>query len=149
MRGDVADAVPVMLHNFMLAAREAGVTMRQFRGDPRIIARCFIEATEKYGTDGILLDIDTATLAGAAGAPIEFPEDQPALCRGARLQTLEEVDDLPPADIRSYPTVQVWLEAARELRRYFGIEKAIRGNAISARFHSRACCDPHRLGCSI
>ena len=29
------DTVPIMLHNFMMAAHEYGVTMKQFRNDPR------------------------------------------------------------------------------------------------------------------
>lgn len=47
--GEQPDAVPVMLHNFMMAAREAGLTMEQFRSDPKELARSFIEAVEKYG----------------------------------------------------------------------------------------------------
>ena len=59
-----------MLHNFMMAAREAGVTMEQFRNDPAIIANAFIRSVEKYNYDGILVDIDTVTLAGAVGVPV-------------------------------------------------------------------------------
>jgi len=39
--GEWPDTTPVMLHNFMMAAREAGVTMRQFRCDPEALARSF------------------------------------------------------------------------------------------------------------
>ena len=42
------DTVPVMLHNFMMAACEAGLTMQAFRDDPQQMARAFIEAVEKY-----------------------------------------------------------------------------------------------------
>ena len=48
-----ADTTPIMLHNFMLAAKEFGVTMDQFRNDPKIIADSFIHAVEKYKYDGI------------------------------------------------------------------------------------------------
>jgi len=34
LRGERPDTVPVMLHNFMMAARESGITMRRFRSDP-------------------------------------------------------------------------------------------------------------------
>ena len=91
LNGNWPDRTPVMLHNFMMAAREAGVTMRQFREDPRLIARCFGEAAERYQLDGILVDIDTATLAGAVGVPIDFPEDSPARCHGSSLPALEAV----------------------------------------------------------
>ena len=77
LRGEPADSTPVMLHNFMMAAREAGLTMRQFRSDPRHIARAFRESVERYGFDGILVDVDTATLADAVGVPSPTPRTSP------------------------------------------------------------------------
>ena len=71
LRGEWADRRPVMLHSFMMAAREAGLTMRQYREDPVRIARAFIDFTGKYECDGILLDVDTVTLAGAVGVGIK------------------------------------------------------------------------------
>ena len=138
LAGQQPDSTPIMLHNFMLAAREAGVTMREYRSDPRQIARCHIEAVEKYGVDGVLIDVDTATLAGAAGVPTEFPEDDPAVCHGALLQSLEAVDDLAPVDVSAYPGVQVWLEGTRLLKQHFADEICIRGNCDQAAF-SLAC----------
>ncbi|MGE5646051.1 MAG: uroporphyrinogen decarboxylase family protein [Acidobacteriota bacterium] len=128
------DRRPVMLHNFMMAAREAGLTQRQYRTDPHAIARAFIESVEKYELDGVLVDVDTATLAGAAGVPVEFPEDEPAVARGALLESLDEVDRLEPVDVAAYPGVQVWLEAVRLLKAHFGGEIWIRGNCDQAPF---------------
>jgi uroporphyrinogen-III decarboxylase len=73
LAGKPADKVPVMLHNFMMAAHEYGATMEQFRNDPKVIAGAFIKSVETYQFDGILVDIDTATLAGALGVKIDFP----------------------------------------------------------------------------
>jgi uroporphyrinogen decarboxylase len=115
-----------------MAAREAGLTMREFRGDPRQIARAFSESVERYGYDGILVDIDTATLAAAVGVPVEYPEDEPAVCRGARLASLSEVDELPPPDVGRNERVQVWLEAVRMLKREFSGEVFLRGNCDQA-----------------
>ncbi len=134
LRGEWPDRVPVMLHNFMMAAREAGHTMRAFREDPAKLAGSFIRAVETYEYDGVLVDVDTATLAGALGVPLELPDDEPALCRGARLARLEEVDDLEPPDVGRYPRVQVWLEAVRILVRHFGQEVHVRGNCDQAPF---------------
>jgi uroporphyrinogen decarboxylase len=89
---------------------------------------------ETYGYDGVLVDVDTATLAGALEVPLDVPEDEPALCRGARLARLEEVDDLEPPDVGRYPRVQVWLEAVRLLVRHFGREVHVRGNCDQAPF---------------
>jgi len=134
LRGEEPDIVPVMLHNFMMAAREAGMTMEQFRNDPHEMARAFIESVEKYEFDGIMIDVDTVTLAGAAGVPINFPHDQPAQAAGARLQKLEEVVDLPPVDIRSYRPVQVWLEATSILCKHFNDNIFVRGNCDQSPF---------------
>jgi hypothetical protein len=35
-----------MLHNFMMAAAESGVSISRYRSDASEIARCFIEAVE-------------------------------------------------------------------------------------------------------
>ncbi len=133
-RGERPDTVPVMLHNFMMAAREAGVTMQQFRRDPLAIARSFIQAVETYGYDGIVVDVDTVTLAGAAGVPINFPVDEPARTAGSLLSDLRQVDGLEPADISVYDGVQVWLQAVKLLRSHFGNEILIRGNCDQCPF---------------
>lgn len=134
LKGEWPDRTPVMLHNFMMAAREAGVTMRQFRRDPRLIARCFGEAAERYGLDGILVDVDTATTAGAVGVPVTFPEDNPARYHGSCLPTLEAVRDLEPIDIARDERVQVWVEAVAILVREYGEQIFIRGNCDPAPF---------------
>ena len=134
LRGDWPDSTPVMLHNFMMAVREGGFTMSQFRTDPEIIARSFIQSVERYQYDGVLLDVDTVTLAHAAGVPIDFPEDQPARCSGPRLHRLSGIDKLEPVDLGGHPRVQVWLEAARLLVRHFGNEIFVRGNCDQCPF---------------
>ncbi len=103
LRGEWPDRTPVMLHNFMAAAEEAGITMRQYRMDPRQIAHCLGDAAERYGLDGILVDMDTATLAGAIGVPVQFPEDAPARVHGSCLSSLEAFEDLAPVDVSQDP----------------------------------------------
>ena len=134
LRGGPLDVTPVMLHNFMIAAREAGLTMREFRSNPRQIARAFSESVARHGQDGILVDIDTATLAAAVGVPVAYPENEPAVCRGARLSSLADVDALPPPDVAKFEGIQVWLEAVRLLKREFDGEIFIRGNCDQAPF---------------
>jgi len=134
LRGEWPDRVPVMLHNFQMAAREYGVTMEQFRRDPHAIAGAFIASVERYGYDGVLLDVDTVTLAQAAGVPVDSPEDQPARACGARLKALRDVRDLPPVDLASFPRAQVWLEASRLLKNHFGAEVFVRSNCDQSPF---------------
>jgi len=81
-----------------------------------------------------MIDVDTVTLAGAVGVPVDFPVDQPAQAAGVRIQSLEEVNDLAPVDIRGYRGVQVWLEATSILRHHFGNDIFIRGNCDQSPF---------------
>jgi MtaA/CmuA family methyltransferase len=134
LAGRWPDRPPVMLHNFMPAAREAGYTMGQYRKDPKKIAESFIRAVETYGYDGVLVDVDTATLAEAVGVPVDHPEDEPARCEGGCLEDLACVKDLLPPDIRRCPRVQIWLEAVRLLKAHFGDEVYLRGNCDQCPF---------------
>jgi uroporphyrinogen decarboxylase len=118
----------------MMAAREAGFSMRRFRSDPDVLSASFIRSVERYGFDGIIVDVDTVTLAGAVGVPVDAPEDDPARVRGGLIGSLEQVAGLSRVDIREYPGVQVWLEAVRLLKRHFGDEVYIRGNCDQCPF---------------
>jgi MtaA/CmuA family methyltransferase len=133
-RGERPDTVPVMLHNFMMAAREADVSMEQFRRDPAAAARSFIQAVERYGFDGLIVDVNTVTLAAAAGVPIDVPSDEPARTAGSLLSDIREVDDLEPVDISAYEGIQSWLETVRLLVGHFGNEILIRGNCDQCPF---------------
>jgi len=134
LAGKLVDTTPVMLHNFMMAAREYGVTMEQFRNDPKIIAGTFIKAVETYQYDGILVDIDTVTLAGALGSKVDFPVNDPARIHLGLLSEIEEVSSLKACNIENYKYVQIWLEAVRLLKDYFKNEIFIRGNCDQAPF---------------
>ncbi len=134
LAGVPPDRVPVMLHNFLMAAREAGFSQRQFREDPAAIAGSFIRAVETYGYDGVLVDVDTVTVAEALGVKVDCPEDQPARWAGPRISSLAEVKDLTPPDIAGHPRIMIWLEAVRRLKAHFRDEVFIRGNCDQAGF---------------
>jgi uroporphyrinogen decarboxylase len=134
LKGEKPDKTPVMLHNFMMAARENGKTMEQFRNDPKVIAECFIKAVEKYRYDGVVVDIDTATLAGAVGVKVDFPVDDPARTHDGNLENLEDVVSLKPVNIEDYKHIRVWLESVYLLKSYFKDEIYIRGNCDTAPF---------------
>jgi uroporphyrinogen decarboxylase len=134
LTGKPSDKIPVMLHNFMMAAHEYGATMEQFRNDPKVIAGAFIKSVEIYQFDGILVDIDTATLAGALGVKIDYPVNDPARIKNELLPSLDEVAKLKPVNIENYRYVQVWLNAVRLLKEHFKDEIFIRGNCDQAPF---------------
>jgi MtaA/CmuA family methyltransferase len=134
LKGEKPDKVPVMLHNFLMAAREHGVTMEQYRNSPEVIAETFIAAIDKYKYDGILVDIDTVTLAGAVGVQVDFPVNDAARSHDGNIVDLEDVFKLKPAKVGDYKYIQVWLEAVRLLKDYFKNEIYIRGNCDQAPF---------------
>jgi len=134
LEGRQPDCIPVMLHNFMMAAHEAGYSMAEFRNDPRKIAKSFIRAIETYNYDGILIDIDTVTLAGAVGVPVDFPVNSPARSVVGCLASLDDLEKLSRIDIGKYKYVQIWLEAVSLLKSHFKNEIYIRGNCDQAPF---------------
>lgn len=134
LKGLQTDKTPIMLHNFMMAAREYGITMEQYRNSPKVIADAFKVSIEKYQYDGILIDIDTATLAGAVGVHVDFPIDDPARTHIGNLENLEDVIRLKPSKVEDYRQIQIWLEAVRLLKDYFKNELYIRGNCDQAPF---------------
>jgi uroporphyrinogen-III decarboxylase len=134
LRGEKPDKVPIMLHNFMMAAKERGITMEQYRNNPRFIADCFIAAVDKYEYDGIIVDIDTVTLAGAVGVTVDFPVNDPARTHGGNLKNLEDVFHLKKVRVADYRYIQIWLEAVRMLKDHFKNDLYIRGNCDQAPF---------------
>jgi uroporphyrinogen decarboxylase len=132
------DKRPVMLHNFMPAIREAGYTMKEYRLDPEIAAECHIRYAEKYDLDGALFDVDTAIEASAIGAPVDYPDNEPARTHEIFLNSLDEVDKLAETDISQHPRIQHSLEAVHIMKKHFGNELFIRGNCDQAPF-SLAC----------
>ena len=134
LEGRPSDGIPITLHNFLLAAEEAGYTQGQYREDPKNISDSFIRAVEKYRYDGVLVDLDTVTLAGAAGVPVDFPEKECARSHVGNLDTLDQVKKLEPVDIARYKYVEIWLEAVRLLADHFKGEISVRGNCDQAPF---------------
>jgi len=134
LKGQPVDKIPVMLHNFMVAAREINVTMQQFRENPRVIADAFITSVEKYSLDGVLIDIDTVTLAGSLGVPVDFPEDSPARSHQGCLNALTDIKLLKPVNVENYKYIQIWLESVRLVKEYFGDSIMVRGNCDQAPF---------------
>ena len=135
LAGHRADKVPVMLHNFMMIAKEAGYTMEQYRNDPKIMAACYIQAIETYQYDGVLIDLDTVTLAGACGVPVDLPISEPARSHKGIMETIDDFSALQDYNmIKNYKYVEIWCEAVRILKDYFKNEIYVRGNCDQAPF---------------
>ena len=134
LKGEWPDKRPIMLHNFMMAAHEAGMNMKEYRSNPEKAAKAHIEAVEKYNLDGVLIDFDTATLAATVGVPVEDPATEPSRCSGKLLGSLKNVEELERVDISLDERIQIWLETSRLIKEYFGDEIFVRGNCDQSPF---------------
>ena len=134
LKGGIPDRVPVCLHNFMLASREAGVPMEEYRVNPEAIARVHLQAAEKYGHDCILVDTDTTMLAEAMGARSECAPNEPGRIVEPAIRSLDEVDRLKVINPAADGRIPALLEAIRLMSKQVGREVAIRGNADQAAF---------------
>jgi uroporphyrinogen decarboxylase len=138
LKGQWPDKRPIILHNFMLAAKDAGFSMKQYYSNSQNAALSHIKAVEKYRLDGILWDIDTAVLASAVGVSVDFPENQPARVHEPSLHSIEEVENLVMTDVSRNERIQIAVEGFRLLKKHFGDEIYLRANADQAPF-SLAC----------
>jgi uroporphyrinogen decarboxylase len=134
LAGQIPDRVPVCLHNFMLAAREAGIPMEEYRSDPEAIARTHLAALEKYGHDCLLIDTDTTLLAEAMGATSECAPNEPGRIVAPAIQSLRDVDRLKVINPETDGRIPALLEGVRLIAKQVGSEVAIRGNADQAAF---------------
>lgn len=134
LAGGIPDRVPVCLHNFMMATREAGVRMEDYRVNPEVIARVHLQAQEQYGHDCIVVDTDTTMLAEALGARSECAPNEPGRIVEPAIRSLDEVDRLQVINPETDGRVPALLEAVRLMSKAVGREVAIRGNADQAAF---------------
>lgn len=134
LAGKLPDRVPVCLHNFLLATKEAGVPLEKYLTDADAAARTHLHAVEKYGHDCILIDLDTTMLAEAMGAPRDSTPGEPGHIAAPAIRSLDEVDKLKSANPERDGRIPVLLQAVRILAQKVGGEVAIRGNADQGPF---------------
>jgi uroporphyrinogen decarboxylase len=134
LNGEWPDKRPVMLHNFMMAAEEAGYSMKAFREDPQNAADAFIRSVEKYDLDGVMIDFDTTLMAGAIGVIVDYPEHEPARIPKGLISSWDQFEDLEKVDITKNERVQIWLETCRLIKAHFKDEVYVRGNCDQAPF---------------
>lgn len=116
MSGSIPDRIPVMTHNFLMAAKEGGISMKEYRESPDQIVRVLTEACEKYDTDGVLLDVDTALLASSCGADTVYPNDIAAVVKDRQTRSIPEITDhLRTLDLACQPRIALYLETIQKL----------------------------------
>lgn len=130
LAGKQADSPPIMLHNFLFAARQAKLSMADYRSSPPRMARALIDSARRYRLDGILTDVDTALEAFAFGAKTVFPEELPAKVVAPVSDNIEEViDAMEPEKLIQNERITNYLEAIHLIREEVQGELFLRGNA--------------------
>jgi uroporphyrinogen decarboxylase len=138
IRGEAFDQRPVILHGFMPAVADAGIGYQRYRADSRAAAEAHIRFVEKYGLDGVEFDVDTAVLASAVGAPVDYPETEAARVEAPLLESLEDLSPLDGVKVVEHPRIQHSLEAAAAIKEHFGDDVFVRGHCDQGPF-SLAC----------
>jgi uroporphyrinogen decarboxylase len=134
LTGRLPDRVPVCLHNFLLAAHEAGVPMEQYRTDPAAAARVHLEAVARDNYDCICIDLDTTLMAEAMGAKAACAPGEPGRIIEPAIDSLDEVGKLKAADPERDGRIPVMVEAVRIMKRAVGGRIAIRASADQCAF---------------
>ncbi len=134
LTGKIPDRVPVCLHNSHLAAAQAGISMAQYRQDPRAIAKAHLLALEMHGQDSLYLTIDTALLAEAMGAKSQQCDNEPAKVVAPAIPSLDAVDRLKVADPAVDGRLPVLVEATQIVAEQVGKEVAVRAGADQGPF---------------
>ncbi|MGE5583894.1 MAG: uroporphyrinogen decarboxylase family protein, partial [Bacillota bacterium] len=137
---EVPDRVPVVPQAFLFACKTAGYTIGQINKNGRLLAETHLITQAKYGYDGIVIDVDDASLAEACGAKVIFRENDVATVDDKEpvLKDLQDVEDLEPPDPWKSGRLPEWLEATRIVREKIGDRVLIMGRADQGPF-SLAC----------
>jgi MtaA/CmuA family methyltransferase len=134
-----APAGPLAVH---WCAGLAGVSVRDYTLDPRILADCVIRYYEHFRPDAVWLSADTWVSAQAMGAQVAFPGPlEPLGGVGVPcVRTAADIDRIPPPDPRTQGRYPLMLEAMGYLREALGTEVCL-----------VACFDqyPFSLACAL
>ena len=75
LRLQETDRVPVMAQVFGHAARLAGVPLEDYVRDGETLARCQLQALDRYGCDAVFSVMDVSVETEAAGSVLRYPKD--------------------------------------------------------------------------
>jgi MtaA/CmuA family methyltransferase len=127
--GGIPDRVPTDLHNFLMAARTAGIPLAECMQSGKLLAESQIVAWRVFKHDMLLVENGTATLGQAMGCGVLYANDAAPLVIDPVLKILDDLNELRlPDPEKDQPLPQV-LKAVSILRREFGDRVFIMGRA--------------------
>lgn len=124
LRGEPVDhpaSGPLAVH---FCAVQAGVTLKEYTLDARVLADCVVRYHEKYRPDAVWLSADTWVTAQAMGRAVDFPSpDQPMCGVGeALVQKAADIERIPPPDPSTQGRMPLMVEALGLIKRAVGEE---------------------------
>lgn len=113
LRGQPTPRVPTGPLAVHFCARLAGVSLRDYTLNPRVLADCVLRYYERFRPDAVWVSADTWISAEAMGVPVAFPgEDQPMAGTAQRLiHSAVDIDRIGPPDPQSQGRCPLMLEA--------------------------------------
>jgi uroporphyrinogen decarboxylase len=114
------DRVPVIAQVFGHAAVLAGVPLRDYIRDGELLARCQIEALERYGYDAVFALMDTSVETEAVGSVLTYPRDQYPHVKSYARSDPANLEELSVPDPRRAGRMPELLKAAEILGREVG-----------------------------
>jgi uroporphyrinogen decarboxylase len=130
--GGIPDQVPVELHNFLMAARMAGIPLSKCLQDGKLMAESHLVAWRYFQHDMLLIENGTTAMAQAFGCGVTCKDEVAPRVIDPVLKDLRDVDRLRiPDPEKDFPLTQV-LEAVRILRRELGDRAFVMGRADQA-----------------
>lgn len=136
LRFEIPDRVPVVPQAFLFACKTAGYKVGQINKSGKLMAETHLISQDKYGYDGVVIDIDDATLAEACGARVIFRENDVAIVDESQpvLKNLRDVEDMELPDPYKSGRLPEWLEATKILSEKIGDHVFIMGRADQGPF---------------
>lgn len=133
---EIPDRVPVVPQAFQFACKTAGYKIGDINKSGSLMAKTHLISQEKYGYDGVVIDIDDCTLAEACGAKVIFRDDEVAVVDEHQplLRNLRDVEDLELPDPYKSGRMPEWLEATKILSEKIGDHVFIMGRADQGPF---------------
>jgi uroporphyrinogen decarboxylase len=121
------DHVPVIAQVFGHAAVLAGVSLRDYVRDGELLARCQIQALQRYGYDTVFALMDTSVETEAVGSILAYPRDQYPYVKSYAFSGAENLEGLSVPDPRQAGRMPELLKAASILRREVGNDVLVVG----------------------
>ncbi len=138
LTGQPLDRVPVIPLVLNVAARIAGMTVKEHARDGLKMGQAHVTAWREVGQDMITIFTDTAVLAEAMGTKLYYPPDDAARVDVPAVAQPADVDRLLEPDPRGDNGMRTYLEAVEHCNAQVG-EQVFVGCCFAAPFTTAAC----------